>query len=457
MSEKLYDFLEKTVGKDLWTKDLIDLVSYSSDASLNKNRPEAGVWPETAEQVAAILAFCNREKIPVTPRGAGTGLTGLAVPVQGGLVMDLGRMDKILKVSLDDRLAVVQPGVVYAALEEALDPYGFFFPPDPASGKVATLGGNVATNAGGMKGAKYGTTKDYVLGLQVALPDGRLMRTGSNTMKTSSGYNLTQLFVGCEGTLGVVTEITLKINPRPTANSTALATFDKMEQAGRAVTDIMKSGIIPSVLEIIDNATLVAINQNSDMGLPEVGGMLLVETDGYTQGETEYQLEKVIDLFKKNGALEVRKAASDEEAQSLWLARKSSYAVISRISNALLVEDMAVPMSQVAYMLAYLDDLAARHKVRIATVGHAGDGNLHPTICFDGTDEEEVKRVHAASKELFKKVVEVGGTLTGEHGIGMDKAPYMSLEHDQAAMETMRGLKKFFDPNNILNPDKMSV
>ena len=417
----------------------------------------AGSGPGRAEQVSEILKLANRTKIPVIPRGAGTGLSGMAVPTKGGIVLDLNHMNKILKISIEDRLAIVQPGVVYAALENALAPYGFFFPPDPSSGKVCTLGGNVATNAGGVKGAKYGTTRDYVLGLQVVLPDGRIMRTGSKAIKSVSGYDLTRLFVGSEGTLGVVTEIILKINPKPRATSTALATFDNLEDAGHAVTEIMHSGILPSVLEILGRETLVAINQNTDLNLPEVDAMLLVETDGYTSEETEYQMKKILDIFRKNHAQEVKEAKSEAEVTELWKARKSAYAVLARIKTHFVLEDVTVPIGKVAKMLRGVNEIAKKYNLQIAAFGHAGDGNLHPQILYDGYDPDQVKRMEAASGELFKLAISLEGTLTGEHGIGLSKARYMTLEHDPAAMDVMRSLKKMFDPNNILNPGKMAL
>jgi glycolate oxidase len=457
MDERIKQELIKIVGEENYTERLIDMVSYSYDASEHSHRPSCGVWAERAEQVSEILKIGNREKIPVIPRGAGTGLSGMAVPAKGGIVLDLNRMNKILGISIEDRLAIVQPGVVYASLENALTPYGFFFPPDPASGKVATLGGNVATNAGGVKGAKYGTTRDYVLGLQVVLPDGRIMRTGSKTMKSVSGYDLTRLFVGSEGTLGVVTEITLKINPRPTATSTSMATFQSLEDAGRAVSQIIYSGIVPSVLEILGRETIIAINKNTDLNLPEVDAILLAETDGYTQEETRYQMKKVMEVFHKNNAQEVREANTAEEAAELWKARKSAYAVLARIKTHFALEDVTVPMSKVADLLKGVDAIGRKHAIQIATFGHAGDGNLHPQILYDGHNPDEVKRVEAATGELFKLAIDLGGTLTGEHGIGLSKAPYMTLEHDPVAMDVMRTLKRMFDPNNILNPGKMAL
>ena len=457
MKPEIKQRLLDIVGPENFTDSLIDLIAYSKDASEFKHRPDAAVWPTSTEQISAILKLANQEKFPVIARGAGTSLAGLAVPQQGGVILDFGRMNKIIEIRIEDRLAVVQPGVVYADLERALAPHGFFFPPDPASGSVCTLGGNVATNAGGIRGAKYGTTRDYVLGLEVVLADGSVLRTGSRCMKSVSGYDLTRLFVGSEGTLGVVTEITLKINPKPPVSSTALATFAVLEDAGRAVSEVMRSGILPRALEVVDQQTLVAINQNTNLNLPEVEALLVVETDGYTKEENEFQLAKIIDIFKKNHAKDVKKAETQKEVEALWTARKSAYGVIARINYNLFVEDLTVPISKVPDMLRVISDLARKYDLKIPTVGHVGDGNLHPVISFDGTNAEEVKRMEKASEELFRKVIEMGGTLTGEHGIGLAKAPFMHFEHNDVAMGVMRSLKRLFDPNNILNPGKMAL
>jgi len=276
-------------------------------------------------------------------------------------------------------------------------------------------------------------------------------------MKSVSGYDLTRLFVGSEGTLGVVTEITLKINPKPTATSTALATFDSLEDAGRAVSQIMHSGIVPSVMEILGRETLLAINQNTDLNLPEVDAMLLAETDGYTKEETEYQMGKILEVFRRNHAKEVKEAKTADEVNDLWKARKSAYAVLARIKTHFVLEDVTVPMAKVADLLKGVDAIAKKYDLLIASFGHAGDGNLHPQILYDGYDPDQVKRMEAASGELFKLAIDLGGTLTGEHGIGLSKAPYMTLEHDPVAMDVMRTLKKMFDPNNILNPGKMAL
>lgn len=457
MDDNIKKALRGIVGEENMTDRLIDMVSYAYDSSEHNHRPDCAVWATTAEQVSEILKLANAHRIPVIPRGAGTGLSGMAVPIKGGIVLDLNHMNQILKISIEDRYAVVQPGVVYADLDKALAPSGFCFPPDPGSGTVCTLGGNVATNAGGVRGAKYGTTRDYVLGLEVVLADGRVMRTGSSTIKCVSGYDLTRLMVGSEGTLGIVTEITLKINPRPTASSTAVATFSSLEDAGTAVTQIMSSGIIPAVMEIMDRPTIQAINQNTDLGLPEVEAMLLVETDGYTQAETDYQLEKIIKVFGDNHPDEVKRAASKAEALDLWKARKSAYAVLARIQTHFVLEDVTVPMGKLTDLLKGIGDISKKYNLQIATFGHCGDGNLHPQILYDGYNAEAVERMEKAVKELFELSIGLNGTLTGEHGIGIAKASYMSLEHDDVEMDAMRMVKQTFDPNNILNPGKMAL
>ena len=457
MDDRIKKALIDIVSQANFTDSLIDLVSYSYDASSHKHRPEAAVWPTSAEQVSRILALANTHRFAVIPRGAGTGMAGAAVPRHGGLVLDLCRMNKIPDIKIVDRLAVVQPGVVYADLQKVLEPHGFFFPPDPASGSVCTIGGNVATNAGGKKGAKYGVTRDYVLGLEVVLPDGRIMQTGSKCMKSVSGYDLTRLFIGSEGTLGVVTEITLKISPKPLAVKTSLAYFASLKEAGQAVTDIMHSGIIPSVLEILDENTIRVLREHADMNVPDITAMLLVETDGYTEGETAYQMEKVIEAIKKNNAVEIRIADTAEETEELWRARKSAGSTAARLGTNNLSEDITVPISKVPDLLTGISDIVRSYHLPFVVFGHAGDGNLHPKIMYNAYDLEQVERVHRAADELFKLACDLGGTLTGEHGIGLAKAPYMTLEHDSVAMDVMRGIKRMLDPNNILNPGKLAL
>jgi glycolate oxidase len=457
LDSKIIDLLKEIAGEEFVTTELIDLISHSTDAGDYRARPEAVVYPHSTQEVSAILKLANEELIPITPRGAGTNTSGETVPLKGGIVLDLSRMDKILDISLEDRVAVVQPGVVYGHLNAALEQHGFCFPPDPASGKVATLGGNIATNAGGLKGAKYGVTKDYVLGLTVVLPGGEVMSTGGRYLKCSSGFNLTQLFVGSEGALGVVTEAILKINPKPTHAQTAMASFDSLVDAGKAVSQIMSSGAIPSVLELLDKNLIWAINQDTGMGLPDAEALLLTETDGFTAEDTEFQLGQIIKCFEDNHASSVRRAKDREEAENLWTARRSAFPVITRLNNGTYSEDTTVPLSKVPEMLEFVEELGKKYGMIIPTLGHVGDGNLHPHFSFDRTNQEDVKKVKAAKQELYQKAVELGGTLSGEHGIGLAKAKFMQLEHQPAAFKAMRDLKKLFDPKGIMNPGKQDL
>jgi len=457
MDDGVKKALIEIVGPENFTDDLIDRVAYSYDASDNDHRPEAAVWPANTEQVSRILILANEAGFPVIPRGAGTGLAGSAVPVWGGLVMDLCRMNRIVDIRIPDRLAVLQPGVVYADLQKALSPHGFFFPPDPASGKACTIGGNVATNAGGIRGAKYGVTRDYVLGLEVVLPDGRILRTGSSCMKSVSGYDLTRLFVGSEGTIGVVTEIILKINPKPKASSTGLARFASLGDAGQAVTDIMHSGIIPSVLEILDENTIKVLREHGDMDIPDAMAIILVETDGYTEAETAYQMDKVVSVFEKNRATHIQTVDTQEGAETLWSVRRSVSSVAAQLRTNNVSEDVAVPISRVPDLLTGISAIVRKHHLPFVIFGHAGDGNLHPKIMYDGADPDQVRRAGAAVDEIFRLTCGLGGTLTGEHGIGLSKAPFMTLEHDPVEMDVMARIKRLFDPNNILNPGKMGL
>ena len=449
--------LREIVGAENFTDQLEELVPYSYDASMNVHRPDAAIWPESTEQVAQIVKFANENRIPVVPRGAGTSLSGGVIPIKGGIIIDLSRMNQIIEISIENRYARVQAGVICDDLNRALAKHGFVFPPDPASSTVATIGGNVATNAGGIKGAKYGTTRDYVLGLQVVLPSGEVMHTGSYTMKCVSGYDLAKLFVGAEGTLGVITEVTLKINPLPRHAMTAVATFSRLEDAGKAIFQTMTSGVLPSVMEILDKVTLKSIKENTDIDLPDAEAMILTETDGFTWEEVEAQMEVVLRVLKENNPISTKTAKDEKDRLNLWKARKSSYATLARASNSFVLDDVTVPISKIPDLLVGIQKIAQKHGLVVATYGHAGDGNLHPQILYDEYDPEQVERMEKVEEELFKLAISLNGTLTGEHGIGLSKANYMTLEHDPVEMALMRQIKKTLDPNNIMNPGKRAL
>jgi glycolate oxidase len=449
--------LIEIVGEGNFTDKLEELVPYSYDASMNVHRPAAVVWPESTEQVSQIVKFANEEKIPVVPRGAGTSLSGGAVPIRGGIIIDLSRMNKILEISIENRYAKVQAGVVCDDLNRALAKHGFTFPPDPASSSVATIGGNVNTNAGGIKGAKYGTTRDYVMGIQVVLPSGEVMHTGAYTMKCVSGYDLAKLFVGSEGTLGVVTEVTLKINPLPRHAMTAIATFARLEDAGKAISQTMTSGVLPSVMEILDKVTLKAIKENTDIDLPVAEVMILTETDGFTWEEVEAQMEVVLGVMRQNNPSLTKTAKDENERLGLWKARKSAYATLARTSTSFVLDDVTVPISKIPDLLVGIQEISRKHGLIVATYGHAGDGNLHPQILYDEYNAEQAETVEKVEEEIFHLAISLNGTLTGEHGIGLSKAAYMTLEHDPVEMALMRQIKRTLDPNNIMNPGKRAL
>jgi glycolate oxidase len=452
----MHEFID-IVGEDNFSDKIEDLIPYSYDASINVYRPDALIWPETTDQISQIVTIANQRRIPIIPRGAGTSLSGGVLAIEGGIVIDVSKMDTIIAIKLEDRYTTVQPGVICDDLNKELSQHNFIFPPDPASSSVATIGGNVATNAGGIKGAKYGTTRDYVLGLEVVIPTGEIMRTGAYTMKCVSGYDLPKLFAGSEGTLGIITEVTLKINPIPLHAMTAMATFSRLEDAGHAISETMtKSNLIPSVMEILDKVTLTSIRENTSIELPECEAMLLTETDGYTWQEVEAQMMVILEILKKNNPLAIKTAKEEKERMDLWEARKTAYATLSRISTGVL-DDVTVPISKITDLLTGIQEISRRYGLLIGTYGHAGDGNLHPQILYDSYDPEQVKKMEMVESDLFHLAVSLNGTLTGEHGIGLSKADYMGLEHDKVEMEVMKKIKKALDPNNIMNPGKMSL
>lgn len=456
MEPLLKEELIRIVGPQNFSDHLMDRISAAYDASAHSTRPDAALWPTRTEQVSRILALANRHGLAVTPRGAGTGLAGSAVPLKQGVVLDLCRMNRIREIRSSDRQVVVEPGVVYADLERAIEPYGFFFPPDPASARACTLGGNVATNAGGLRGAKYGVTRDYVAGLEAVLPDGRILRT-SRGRGTAFGYDLISLLAGSEGTLAVITEIVLKVLPKPPIKRAGVALFPALGDAGRSVADILAAGLLPSALEILDEHAMAVLEGHADFLVPGAKALVLVEADGHTLQEVMFQLEGFRTVFQKNRALDVRMASSVQEGEILWQARKRIGSLAARLRPANVSEDVTVPISRVPDLLEGISRIVGQAGLPFVIFGHAGDGNMHPRIMYDPGNSDEVKRLHRAVGDIFGLACRLNGTLSGEHGIGVAKGPYMTLEHDPLALDVMARLKQLFDPNDILNPGKMGL
>lgn len=455
LSDKIRKELKSIVGSDRVLEEKEDLLTYSYDAFMVKGEPDIVLFPITTQEVSEIMKVATREKIPVTPRGAGTNLTGGSVPTRGGIVLSFTKMNKILEIDKENRVAVVQPGVINMEFQKELIKYGLYYPPDPGSMAVTTMGGNVAENAGGPRAVKYGVTKDYLLGLEVVLASGQILRTGGRTIKNVTGYNLTQLFCGSEGTLGLITEITLKLLPMPEARRTLQAAYKKLDDAGHTVVKILEKGILPVALELLDNVFINIIEDYMHMGLPrEAEALLLIEVDGPEPGVID-QAERLTKLCQEMGAHEIKVAKTAEENEEIWRARRSAYGAEARLRPTAIAEDCTVPVNKLVAMFQEVKKIAQKYNLLIPIVAHAGDGNLHPQILTDIRNKEEMERVVKAIDEISIKAVELGGTLTGEHGIGIAKREILPYEIGEVAMEITKTLKKAFDPLNILNPDKV--
>ncbi len=447
--------LKKILGEERYFESEEVLVSYSYDAFMAEGRPEVVLFPMNTDEVSKIMMVASREKIPVTARGAGTNLTGGSVPTRGGIVMAFTKMNKILEIDKENRFTIVQPGVVNMDLQLEVAKYGLLFPPDPASMAISTLGGNVAENAGGPRAVKYGVIKDFLLGLEVVLPGGEILLTGGKTFKNVTGYNLTQLFCGSEGTLGIVTKIILKLIPMPEARRTLQVAFKDLEDAGRTIIKIMDMGILPVALELLDNIFINIIEDYTHLGLPrEAEALLLVEVDG-PETAVENQAERIGRLCREMGVIDIQVAKSAQENEEIWKARRSAYGAEARLRPTAIAEDCTVPVGQLAKMFREVAKIAQKYDLLIPVVAHAGDGNLHPQILTDVRNQDEMKRVEKAIDEISLKALELGGTLTGEHGIGIAKREILSKELGGVGIEITKRIKKAFDPLNILNPDKV--
>jgi glycolate oxidase len=447
--------LRAIVGDDQVLTSQEDLVCYSYDGTFAQHEPVAIVSPASAEQVSAILSLACREALAVIPRGMGSGLAAGTVPLGGELVLNLARMNRILEIDQSNMTITAQAGVITADLAAAVEALGLFYPPDPASVKHSTIGGNVACDSGGPRCLKYGVTGDYVLALEVVLADGRILRTGNKCIKNVTGYDLVHLFVGSEGTLGVVTEVTLRLIPKPRAVRTALAIFSDLADASKCVNSILLAGVLPATLEIMDETAVNCVEGYMHLGLDcTAEAMLIVETDGDPQS-ADRDIETAAQVCRQQGAREVQVAKDKPESDQLWRARRSVSPSLGRARPNKLGEDIVVPRSAIPDMVIRIKQIALKHDLAIVIFGHAGDGNLHPNILFDRRDKAELARVEAAVADLFAAAVELGGTLTGEHGIGVLKRPYLEMAIGPLAVEVMHGVKQALDPKGILNPGKV--
>ncbi|TVM33732.1 FAD-binding oxidoreductase [Oceanidesulfovibrio marinus] len=445
--------LEDLLGKDRCTFSPEDMVAYSYDANPEKRaQPEGMVSPKNKEEVAEIMKLAYAYDVPVTPRGGGSGYTGGCVPVQGGIVMAMDRFNRILEIDRDNFIVIVEPGVVVQDLQAEVDRIGQMYPPDPASVAFATIGGNIAENAGGIRAAKYGVTKQYVMGLEVVLPTGEIVRTGSKCVKDVAGYNLTELFVGSEGTLGIITKAVLKVVPKPEARRTMTATFSTLEKAAEAVSAIYATGVRPATLEFLDRISLEAVEKAIAFGAkPEEGALLLIEVDG-SDHALDAEVEKIQTACEQCGVITFRKAQSDEDREDLWKARRALSFALCEIATEWEDDDISVPIARIPAMIRKLDQIAERHHIIIANFGHYGDGNIHIGMT---TGKNGGPFPMKAKQEVVAAVVELEGRIAAEHGIGCVKVENLHWNIDEPTMNLMRRFKTLLDPKGLLNPSKV--
>src|SRR2546421_8691928 len=447
--------LEGIVGRDGVLSEPDELLVYESDGlTLFRALADFVVFPTCAEHVAAVVRLASREALPFVARGAGTGLSGGCLPAEGGVVISMMRMNRVLEVDYDNQVAVVEPGLVNLHLSWAVGPRGFHYAPDPSSQQACTIGGNIANNSGGPHTLKYGVTVNHVLGLEVVLPDGEVMWLGGKT-RDALGYDLAGVFVGSEGTIGIATKIVVRILKKPQAVKTVLAGFDRIEHASAAVSAIIAAGLVPAAVEMIDQLTIQAVEDAFGCGYPrDAAAALLIELDGLAVGMPA-QADRIVAACRESGAREVRAAADEAERQLLWKGRKSAFGAYGRVSPAYMVMDGVIPRTKLPYVLSRVNEIVAAHGLRVGNVFHAGDGNLHPNILYDPRTPGEEARVVAAGAEIMKVCAEVGGSISGEHGIGLEKADFMPFIFSPADLALMQRLKDAFNPRGLCNPGKV--
>ncbi|MDT8338178.1 MAG: FAD-linked oxidase C-terminal domain-containing protein [Sulfurimonas sp.] len=459
IEKKHLDYFSQVVGNENIYSDKAHLIAYSYDATREHFEPDAVIFPRDEDDISKILKYCNEHRIIIVPRGAGSGFTGGALPSSGGVVLAMEKhMNKILEIDMKNMVAVVQPGVINMDLQRAVEEVGLFYPPDPASQEYSSIGGNVSENAGGMRAAKYGITKDYVMATRAVLPNGDIIKAGKRTIKDVAGYNISGILIASEGTLAVLSEITLRLIPKPKMTKTAMGVFNSVHDAMNAVYKTMASGITPVAMEFLDNLTIRAVEQTFSKGLPvDAGALLVTDVDGNLEEDLDFQLAVIEKVFKENGCYEFKIAKDKKEAADLWFARRNASPALSVYGSKKLNEDVTVPRSALPELLEKFYAIADKYNVKIPCFGHTGDGNVHTNVMVDGKDPEQVKIAYQAIEEVFQATIDLGGTLSGEHGIGLAKAPYMSMAFTPEEMALFKSIKMAFDPNNILNPAKMGL
>lgn len=453
-------YFKKLLGEDNAYFDEAHRRAYSYDATRKSFLPGGVLFPRDENDVCEILKFCNAHQIIIIPRGAGSGFTGGALAVNGGLVLGFEKyMNKILEIDLENLVARVQPGVINSALQKEVAKFGLFYPPDPASMEYSSLGGNVSENAGGMRAAKYGITKDYVMALRAVLPNGELIRAGKRTIKDVAGYNIAGILIASEGSLAVITEITLKLIALPKLKKTAMGVFDSVQSAMNAVYKTLSKGVTPVSMEFLDRLSIQAVEQKFHKGLPtDAGAILIADVDGNVKESIKSDLAVLKESFQSCKAREFRVAKDEAEAADIWFARRNCSQSINIYGTLKLNEDITVPRSKLPELLDGIEQISSKYGFKVPCFGHTGDGNVHTNVMIpDKNDEKQVQKGHEAITEIFKLAVNLGGTLSGEHGIGLSKAPFMKLAFSEAEMNLFRAIKKAFDPNNILNPYKMGL
>lgn len=456
MNKSTLDKIKQLVGAENFLDNDEDKLVYSYDGTpLISHKPEAIIMPRSVEEISKLFMLANEDKFSIIPRGSGTGLSGGSVPTENSVVVLMNRWNKILEIDRENLTAWVEPGVITSKLHEAVEAQGLFYPPDPGSQNICTMGGNVSENAGGLRGLKYGVTKNYIMGIEMVLPNGDIVKNGGKNVKDVAGYNLRDLIVGSEGTLGIFTKILVKLIPKPKTSKTLLAFYEKITDAAETVSEIIANHIIPCTVEFLDNMTINCVEDYAKIGLPRTAGaLLLLEVDGH-EAIVEMEAQKISEICKKNKATEVKVAATEKEALELKTARRTAFSALARVKPTTILEDATVPRSNLAILVEKIEAIANKYNLKLGNFGHAGDGNLHPTCLTDERDIDEISRVEKAFHEIYDETIRLGGTVTGEHGVGLAKKGFLAEMIEVPALDMMRKIKNAIDPNGVLNPGKI--